>query len=666
VRDCLQRFVAMVVMAGAVGLPGVDPAAETVPLGSLDLTKMSAGWGAPQIDRNVVGKAISIGGRQFTHGVGTHANSVLHVDLDGRVERFTAFVGVDDETQGKGTVSFRIYGDGRRLLDSGVIKGHDPAKRVDVPLRGVKHLILLVTGAGDGVDFDHADWADAVFSVTGERPKAVDVPVVKEAPVMLTPPPGAEPRINGPRVYGCRPGRPFLYRIPCTGKRPITFAADNLPEDLTLDQAAGIIGGRAPRRPGEYTVTLKAENSHGRTKRDFKIVVGDRLALTPPMGWNSWYIHYYRVTDRHLREAADAMICSGMAEFGYQYVNVDDCWMVKPGAKDPKIGGPPRDAQGAIRSNQYFPDMKALCNYIHSKGLKAGLYTSPGPLTCQGYAGSYQHEESDAKQFAAWGFDFLKYDWCSYGRVAGGTTLEHLQRPYQKMGELLKRLDRDIVFNLCQYGMGNVWTWGGEVGGHCWRTTGDLGLQRGDLLPGFYRIGLSNARHWQYAKPGQWNDPDYILIGRVGDAHKQGEGHPTPLTPHEQYSYMSLWCLMAAPLIFSGDMTKLDAFTLNVLCNAEVIAVDQDTLGHQGKIVRQTDEALVMAKPLEDGCLAVGLFNLGEFPQEISVTWPELGLHGRQSVRDLWRQRDLGVRDGRYTATVPRHGVALVRIRPTQ
>ena len=484
--------------------------------------------------------------------------------------------------------------------------------------------------------------------------------------LILTPKPGPEPRINGPLVYGCRPGRPFIYRIPCTGARPITFAAAGLPESMRLDPATGILTGHAPLKRGEHPVTLVAESSHGRAERPLAIVVGDQLALTPPMGWNSWYIHYYRVTGRHMRQAADAMIASGMADFGYQYVNIDDCWMVKPGADDPKIGGEPRDADGAIRSNRLFPDMTALSDYIHSKGLKAGLYTSPGPLTCQRYAGTYEHEEIDARKFAEWGFDFLKYDWCSYRQVAGGKDLEHFQKPYRKMGEILKRLDRDVVYNLCQYGMGDVWKWGGEVGGNCWRTTGDLGLARGTLLPGFYHIGLSNAQHWEHAKPGQWNDPDYILIGWVGQARGHGEGRPTRLTPNEQYSYMSMWCLMASPLIFSGDMAKLDPFTLGVLCNAEVIAIDQDPLGKQARIIRQTDEDLVMAKPLGDGSLAVGLFNLAELEREMTVRWSDLNISGPRTARDPWRQKDLGKFDAAFTATVPRHGVMLMRLGPPQ
>jgi alpha-galactosidase len=277
--------------------------------------------------------------------------------------------------------------------------------------------------------------------------------------------------------------------------------------------------------------------------------------------------------------------------------------------------------------------------------------------------GAYQHEAADARKFAQWGFDFLKYDWCSYGGVAGGNDLAHLKKPYQIIAAELKKQDRDIVLNLCQYGMGEVWKWGGEVG-QCWRTTGDLGLERSSRLPGFYGIGLSNAQHWENARPGSWNDPDYLLIGYVGDAHRMGVGRKTTLTPGEQYSYMSMWCLMAAPLIFSGDMAKLDPFTLNVLCNAEVIDVDQDALGRQARIIRKTPSEFILLKDLEDGSKALGLFNLGEADATISAAWSDLGLGGKQQVRDLWRQKDLPAAVEKFQAPVPRHGVLLVKLQP--
>ena len=516
----------------------------------------------------------------------------------------------------------------------------------------------------------------------GQPPRIIAAP--REKKVILTPPAPATPRINGPSVFGVRPERPFLYRIPCTGERPMAFAVDPLPEGLTVDEKTGIITGHVPKQRGQYVVTLMATNNHGTTKKELKIVVGDALALTPPMGWNSWYIHYHRVTGKVMREAADVMVASGMADYGYMYVNIDDCWMrIEPQYFERRRGrlagfemkgviGKTRDEQGNVLPNDNFPDMKAMTDTIHAKGLRAGIYTSPGPRTCQQFAGSYQHERQDAEQFAKWGFDFLKYDWCTYGQVydervkQSRNELLEKKRPYQEMGDILKTLDRDIVLNLCQYGMNDVWKWGGEVGGHCWRTTGDLGLHRGSRLPGCFHIGMSNARHWEYAKPGYWNDPDYILIGWVGAAHGHGVGKQTTLTGNEQYSYMSMWSLMAAPLFFSGDMAKLDAFTLNVLCNAEVIEVDQDPLGKQAQPIVMDDETLILSKPMEDGSVAVGLFNLSELPREITVTWEQLGVNGKQRVRDLWRQTDIGESEGQYTATVNRHGVMLVRLWPAK
>ena len=660
---CITAILA--VLAASCIFAQAGRAATRVPLSELDLSKMSSGWGEPLVDQSIEGKPMRMGGEEYERGVGTHAGSVLFVKLDGKTERFTALVGVDDETGSRGSVQFRVYGDGEELFDSGVMTGEDPPKRVDVDLTGVKEVMLLVGSAGDGIDFDHADWAEATFHVAGETPKAIDRPRVNEEPYFLTPEPGPAPQINGPRVYGCRPGRPFIYRIPCTGERPIDFSADNLPDSMTLDATKGIIRGNAPDERGDYVVTLRAENEEGKDRREFKIVVGDTLALTPPMGWNHWYTWYDKITAEHIRKAADAVVETGMADYGYQYVNIDDCWMVKPGADDPAIGGKPRTDGGAIRSNKRFPDMARLADYVHSKGLKIGLYTSPGPKTCQRYEGTYKHEKQDAEQFAEWGFDFLKYDWCTYGQVATGEGLERMQRPYRKMGDILKDLDRDIVYNLCQYGMGDVWEWGADVDGNCWRTTGDLGLHGGGRLPGFYHIGMANAQHWEHGEPGHWNDPDYILIGYVGNPRRKNQPpQMTDLTPSEQYSYMSMWSLMAAPLIYSGDITRVDDFTRNVLCNAEVIEVNQDPLGKQARPVVHNEDTLILAKPLSDGSLAVGLFNLMEMRREVSVNWEQLGLEGPQRVRDVWRQEDVGEFDGEYRATVRRHGVKMVRMWP--
>jgi len=636
-------------------------AAETVWLSALDLGKMRQGWGKPQIDRSIREKPLSIGGTWFAHGVGTHAVSTLWIELNG-AEKFVASVGLDDAAGSpKGSITFKIIGDGKVLWQSGVMRQGDAAKSIDLDLKGTKKLLLMVGDAGDGIEFDHGDWADARFITRSGKPRAMDGP--GEAAVILTPKPPRTPRINGAKIFGVRPGSPLLFTIPATGDRPLRFVADNLPNGVSLDPLTGRISGTV-KKPGEYVVTLRATNDLGGDQRRFKIVCGDTLALTPHMGWNSWYVWESHVTDKILRDAADAMVANGMMDHGYMYVNIDDCWAVVPGSSNPMLGGQPRDADGKVNANKKFPDMKALTDYIHSKGLKAGIYTSPGPLTCGGHVGAYQHEEQDAARFAQWGFDFLKYDWCSYGQVAP-PGLAGMKKPYAQMGRILKEQRRDIVLNLCQYGMGDVWLWGKEVGGHSWRTAGDLGGSFDGIPSALFRDAFdlySQRELHKYGGPGGWNDPDYLLLGML--SNWQGRLAPTPLSPNEQYSHVSLWCLVAAPLIFSGDVAHVDAFTLNLLCNDEVIDVDQDPLGKPGRRMAKDGDLEVWAKEMEDGSKAVGLFNRGEMEATVTAAWSSLGIEGKQAVRDLWRQKDLGTFAGRFSATVLRHGVVLVRIQP--
>lgn len=645
-------------------------AAEQVWMDSLDLSLTQQGWGSAQTNKSVTGAPLSISGKVFEHGVGTHAPSTMFVNLAGGTERFLAAVGLDDAANQKGSVIFRLYADGTKVYDSGILKKGAAPKNVNVPLPSVKILLLEVTDAGDGKDNDHANWGDArfVLAAEGAKPRMFSAP--PEKAVILTPAPGPQPRINGPTIYGCRPGNPFIYRIPAQGLRPMKFSADGLPRSLQLDPVSGIITGTAPER-GTYKVVLKARNSHGTSTRLFRIVSEGTLALTPPMGYNHWYAHYDRVTDKTMRDAADILIASGMADVGYQYVNVDDCWMNAASHKDPVRVGRARDAEGRLLSNKYFPDMAGLADYIHRRGLKAGLYSSPGEFTCAGFHASYGHEAMDARTFAEWGFDFLKYDWCSYGSVAASTnaaegvptfaaSLERQVRtyPYKLMGDLLKKQNRDIVYNLCQYGADRVWEWGQEVGGHCWRTAGDLGFE----LDRIFEVALKNSEYRAWSRPGAWNDPDYIQIGWIGNAQGGGLPEPTKMPPNQQYAYMSLWALMASPLFYSGDLSRMDAFTLNVLCNPEVIDVNQDALGQSAALAQLTEASFLMIKDLEDGSKAVGLFNRAEMSQKISLHWAVAGLEGKQAVRDLWRQKDLGIYENSFTAEVPAHGVFLLKI----
>jgi alpha-galactosidase len=492
------------------------------------------------------------------------------------------------------------------------------------------------------------------------------------APYILTPAAPATPRINGPDVFGVRPGSPFLYTIPATGDRPMKFSVVNLPRGLKLDAKTGRITGKL-KKNGEVVVTLVAQNSLGSTEKKFRIVVGDTIALTPQMGWNSWNCFAGAVSEERVKSAADAMVKSGLINHGWTYINVDDYWQNHRNSKDPTLQGPFRDKYGNIVPNSRFPDMKGMADYIHGLGLKAGLYSSPGPWTCGGCAASWQHEEQDAKTYATWGFDYLKYDWCSYGSIASGqmTNIANIPLwgrnatndagaiyPYKVMGNFLRGQNRDIVFSLCQYGNAAVWKWGGSVNGNSWRTTGDIT----DTWRSMSRIGFYQDKAAPYAKPGNWNDPDMLVVGQVG----WGRLHPSRLTPDEQYTHISLWCLLSSPLLIGCDMTKLDDFTLNLLGNDEVLALDQDALGKEAMCVVTNGDVRIYEKQLEDGGRAVGFFNLGSEPANLDFNQlAQLGFTGAQHVRDLWRQSDLpdvDAANGILKMTIPVHGVMLYKL----
>ena len=354
---------------------------------------------------------------------------------------------------------------------------------------------------------------------------------------------------------------------------------------------------------------------------------GPRLALTPPMGWSGMFPSE-KVGDDLFRAEADAMVSTGMKAAGYQYINVDDTW---EGQRDPF---------GYLHPNSHFPDMKALADYIHSKGLKFGIYSSPGRKTCAGFEGSFGHEDQDAQTFAAWGVDFLKYDWCS----GSGDQIT----AYRRMAEALQRTGRPIVYALCQYGWGRSWSWAPSVGGNTWRTTSDIalnGISYDDIsLIGFLQNGLE-----RFAGPGHWNDPDGLLIGQPGINDDEGR------------TQMSLWCLLAAPLIASNDLANMSAETVAILTNPEAIALNQDRAGIQGHRAAAEGPLEVWVKPLADESKGVGLFNRSGDPEPITVHFQDIEMPPAVRLRDLWLRKDLGTFNEIYTAVVPRHGVVLLK-----
>lgn len=623
-------------------LTGSTSHENAIRLDSLDITATSQGWGAPRAGRSVENKPITINGTVFEHGLGTHAPAELMIDLKGGATGFVSAVGLDDEAP-DGSVSFEVWMDGEKRADSGVMRGGDAAKVLSADLTGAKQLLLKVTDAGDGNSHDHADWAGAILVLKpgGEPPVAVrmgDEPVIEMA--SGTP---AEPAIHGPRIVGATPGRWFQFLIPATGEAPLRYAARNLPAGLTLDSGTGIITG-AIESEGDTIAELEVSNSLGTAKRRLKIVAGDhKLALTPPLGWNSWNVWACAIDRRKVEDAADWMVKSGLAAHGYQYVNIDDCWEGE------------RDANGEITTNEKFPDMKGLCDYVHSLGLKIGIYSGPGPKTCAGFVASYQHEQQDANTWAKWGFDYLKHDWCSYGEIAKDSSLPELKKPYFVMREALDKCGRDIVFSLCQYGMGNVWEWGAEVGGNCWRTTGDINDSWGSLSS----IAFSQDGHEKFASPGHWNDPDMLVVGRLGWGPDVRENR---LTKNEQVLHITMWALVASPLLIGCDLTNMDQFTFDVLTNDEVLDVNQDPLGKGAGRKAVDGMAEVWARPLWDDTIAVGLFNKGAMGREVTAKWSDLGVEGNQPVRDLWARKDLGTFDGSVTVHVPAHGAMMLKI----
>lgn len=465
---------------------------------------------------------------------------------------------------------------------------------------------------------------------------------------VLTPKAPKAPRYNGPLVYGLRPGSPLIFKIPVSGEKPMRYSVEGLPEGLHLDAEQGVLTGSISQAR-VYTFTLKATNAHGSMEQAFTLKVGDKIGLTPAMGWNSWNCWGLSVSQEKVMSSAKALMDKGLADYGYSYVNIDDAWEAEKRLPD-----------GRITPNSKFPDMKGLGNWLHERGLKFGIYSSPGPLTCGQYLGSYQHEQQDAETYNSWGIDFLKYDWCYYSEVFDtlkDQTVASYVRPYLLMEKHLRAQPRDIWYSLCQYGMGDVWKWGYAIDANSWRTTGDIT----DSWRSLCEIGFeAEAELYPYAQPGHWNDPDMLIVGKVGWSADLRESR---LTPDEQYTHISLWTLLAANMLIGCDLSQIDDFTFGLLCNHEVNAVNQDPLGQQAKRVVMDGDIQIWKRPLVDGSYAVGIFNLSEQEQVVDFSryYKECGISTPKTIRDLWRQKDLDTHNVTYR--IAPHGVRYIKIK---
>ncbi len=487
------------------------------------------------------------------------------------------------------------------------------------------------------------------------------------------------PSINSPVYVGVRTGKQFFYTIPVSGAIPIQVKTGKLPAGVQWDSTRHMLYGKLIRE-GKYTIGITAQNKWGTSRRSLTVQAGDLLALTPPMGWSSWYSYGRKVTEQDVLRTAELMKEKQLDTYGWNIIEIDDPWTNQPSPDDstwirlknkasqqvygyyegpgnlPGRTGATRDTNGNLLPNQYFTHIAATVKAIHALGFKVGIYSSPGPLTCGGVAGSYGHEWQDAAFFARTGFDYLKYDWCSYGSFAKNNSLEELQQPYKLMGDALKAQQRDIIYALCQYGMGDVWKWGYETGAQLWRTGDDVRDNWASVYAACKKLADKSA----YVQPGRWNDPDILQVGPVGAESR--DGNSNHLSFEEQRTVMSMWCLLSAPLLIGANLEKIDAAGLSLFTNNEVIAINQDALGKAAKLQQTINgQVEVWVKPLYGGDYAIGLLNISGNTVPLQFPLRNIGGKKQYQVRNLWQKVNLG-KQSTLTTTLPSHSLLLLRL----
>lgn len=645
---------------------------KTVWLDDLLIQTFSEGLRPVQAKKNYSNDTLRINGKKYSRGLGAQSPCVLAFLLNKQATRFSALIGADDLGNKEIALTFYVVGDGKVLFASKEMKiGDDPIK-IDLNLAGIKQLGLLVTDKVGGINNKrtYCNWIDAQLEMIGDaKPEHV---VNTDEKYILTPPTAKKPQINSAKLFGATPNNPFLYTIAATGERPMTFSAINLPKGLVLDKQTGIITGKVSER-GTYQTTLKAKNKFGEASKSLTIKIGDTIALTPPIGWNGWNSWAAEIDKDKVIASADAMVKMGLRDHGWTYINIDDAWQ---GVR----GGP----NLALQPNEKFPNIKGMFDYIHSLGLKVGLYSTPYISSYGGYTGAssdfekggeshqsimvdrrafnhiakYRFETVDAKQMADWGTDFLKYDW----RIDVNST--------ERMATALKQSGRDIVFSISNnapFEKVNDWVRLTNM----YRTGPDIK----DSWTSLFLNTFSLDKWSPYTGHGHWADPDMMIVGKVSIGPIM---HDTRLTPDEQYSHVSIFSLLAAPLLIGCPIEQLDAFTLNLLSNDEVIEINQDPLGKGGRLLLEENGIQVWVKPLEDGSSAVGLFNTGNYGKtpESYFNWgnetakpfifdfAKVGLQGKFNLRDVWRQKNLGTFNGSFSTEIRHHGVVMLRMFP--
>lgn len=647
-------------------------AQKQVWLDDLPIQAFSSSIRPVQAKTNYARDSMLINGVYYQRGIGAQSVCIISFYLNKKAKRFSAMVGADDKGNKEIPLKFYVIGDQKILFESGEMKTGDAAKKVDVDITGIVQLGLLVTDEVGGVNNKrtYCNWANAQLAMIGD-----DLPghlANDEKKYILTPPAAFSPRINSAKIFGATASNPFLYTVVATGKKPISFSADNLPEGLLLNARTGMITGKVNRR-GTYIINLKAKNKYGEATKQLRIKIGDTIALTPPLGWNGWNALEGRLDKQKVLASAHAMVTTELRDHGWSYINIDDSWQGKRGGQ-----------LNALQPNEKFSDIKKMVDEIHSLGLKAGIYSTPYISSYGGYPGAsssfpyggethdsikinrqkymmigkYRFEMNDAKQMAEWGFDFLKYDW----RIDVNSA--------ERMLSAIKQSGRDMVFSLSNnapFEKVNDWVRVSNM----YRTGPDIRDSWNDV----YMLAFTLDKWSLYGGPGHWNDPDMLVVGNVSTSI---ELHPTRLTPDEQYSHISIYSLLAAPMLIGCELDRLDPFTLNLLSNDEVIEINQDPLGKPARLLADENGVQLWARPLEDGSYAVGLFNTADYgrtpqsyfrwgnekPKSFEFNFSKAGLHGKWKLRDAWRQKTLGIFNGKFSSHIPYHGVVLLRMYP--
>ena len=598
---------------------------------------------------------------------------------DGAVTRFSATVGFDPaiytlKRKYEGAhlretlMGFRVYADGRLVADTGLVKPGDGTRVIEADVAGARLIVLESVDGGYWLGTPQllALWQDVRFAGAPDARVQEDVSGAETPQFgILTPDAAPAPHFTGAWQYGVRPRSPILHRIAVVGAGPMALSIDGpLPKGLAFDAKRRLLTGTLEAR-GDYRIPFVAKNAHGQARRTLVISVGDKLCLTPPMGWSAWNAWRCEITDGIVRDTARAFVEKGLADTGWTYVNLDDGWQygahvsAESARNDPKRRGKTRNDDGTIRPNGHFPDMKALADHLHALGLKFGIYSSPGPRTCARYEGSYGHEAQDAATWSAWGVDYVKYDWCSYTEIfqkelAGrAPTDEDRIKPFRILYRELLQQPRDMVYSFSGGGA----RLGEENGANLYRTWGDLKDGWGCVL----NAARSTAARCQSSHPGYWADPDMLVVGRLHTG-VLGE-HDTLLTPNEQYAHVSMWSILNAPLILGCRMNALDAFTTRLLVNPEVIDINQDVAHPPARLVIDADDEWAFVKELRDGSKAVCVVNLRPFRRRVKVDFRRLGLADEVTVRDVWRRCGLGAFKGAYDVELPPHAPLYIRVR---